>query len=260
MPLDRCQSEPPHPAPEPTKNAPSRPGAVPWWIRVSNRAAGYPGLHSTTPTPGPRSGPAAPLPGEVQSIARAWPALPAMHAPGNAHTGTAGRLPGPAESAAGLQRLSICSDDSDTWPLGDADDALFLKAPSKHGGGSGGTHLTARPAKGEQDSRVHPLDKSARFTMLHANAVLMLQTFFRSFEPSRRTHGTTAAGPALPTAIVNRDHRPANPRRADRKHATRYPWLWHGTGRALSTASAGDVPPAQRRTVVMMHAAQGYPA
>jgi hypothetical protein len=34
------------------------------------------------------------------------------------------------DAATAIRRVSICSDDSDTWPLGSSDDALFLKAPS----------------------------------------------------------------------------------------------------------------------------------
>ncbi|PKH69993.1 hypothetical protein CXF90_16800 [Stenotrophomonas sp. Betaine-02u-23] len=34
------------------------------------------------------------------------------------------------DAATAIRRVSICSDDSDSWPLGSSDDALFLKAPS----------------------------------------------------------------------------------------------------------------------------------
>ncbi len=34
------------------------------------------------------------------------------------------------DAATAIRRVSICSNDSDTWPLGSSDDALFLKAPS----------------------------------------------------------------------------------------------------------------------------------
>lgn len=88
---------------------------------------------SSVSTPRPLGRPPAP-PAKVSIATRPAGAVPTAIANLPPRPATAGtkdtRHTSRDDAATAIRRVSICSDDSATWPLGSSDDALFLKAPS----------------------------------------------------------------------------------------------------------------------------------